>query len=84
MPKYGTASAKQATVPVCSNGQFATIAGRLTVALPKALEHLASKGVDTRRVINYTDEGELLSRALAIGIMEIYNGSARITPDYWK
>lgn len=62
----------------CTTGQFATVAGRLAVALPKALE---ASGLDIKAVLKWTDEGERLSLALAEAFKMLYNGHAATVPN---
>lgn len=66
MENHGTPSS-------CTNGQFATISGRLTIALPRALQ---LSGLDVKSVLRHTDEGERLSLALAEALKMLYNGNA--------
>ena len=55
----------------CTNTQFAEVSARVTKALPKAMK---LSGLDIKSILNYTDEGERLSRALAEAFRMLYNG----------
>jgi hypothetical protein len=71
-----------------TNGQCATITGRVVTALPKAFE---KSGLDAKTILSYTSEGQKLSLALAEAFRMLHRGDLKVTTPpqksllgYWK
>lgn len=69
---------KNGTPFVCTNGQLATIASRILVSLPRAMEQT---GLNIKDILRHSGEGERLSLAMAQAFLMLYNGDARVVPN---
>ena len=65
------------TTNLCTNGQFATIASRLLIALPNAIK---SSELDIKAILSHTSNGERLELAIAEALKMLHSGHVATIP----
>lgn len=65
------------TLPVYSDGQFATLASQVIVALPKAIKF---SGLDIKAILRHSSDGARLSLAIAEALKMLYGGHVATVP----